>query len=241
MIVLFTDFGVAGPYTGQMKAAVARVAPSEPVIDLMADAPTFDPQASAHLLAAAMTPFPRGAVFLCVVDPGVGSTRRAIWLEADGRIFVGPDNGLLAVIARRSDDAVAQVIDWRPAELSASFHGRDLFAPVAAMLAKGERPEASALPLDSLVGIDGPDDLAQVIYVDGYGNAMTGLRARGHSETAVLKVADKRLRRARTFSDVAPGDAFWYENALGLAEVAVNRGSAAEALGLKVGSGIGIE
>ena len=96
MIVLFTDFGLSGPYVGQVKAVLYRLAPAVPVVDLFADAPTHDPRASAYLLASFRDEFPVGTVFECVVDPGVGSARAALAVEADGRWFVGPDNGLFA-------------------------------------------------------------------------------------------------------------------------------------------------
>ena len=95
MIVLFTDFGATGPYQGQLKAAIARADPAVPVIDLFCDAPMRDPRRSAYLLAAYAEAFPAGSVFVCVVDPGVGGPRAALWLEAGSRHFVGPDNGLL--------------------------------------------------------------------------------------------------------------------------------------------------
>ncbi len=138
MIVLFTDFGSAGPYVGQMRAVLVRAAPDVPVIELFSDAPAFNAKASAYLLAAYCAEFEPGTVFLAVVDPGVGGPREAIALEADGRWYVAPDNGLLALVARRADAAQWWRITWRPANLSASFHGRDLFALVAARLARGE-------------------------------------------------------------------------------------------------------
>lgn len=142
MIVLFTDFGLSGPYIGQMKAVLAREAPGVPLIDLFSDAPAFDPISSAYLLAAYAPEFPAGTVFLCVVDPGVGGERAALAVQADSRWFVGPDNGLMAVAAARAERSRRFFrIDWRPPSLSASFHGRDLFAPVAALLARGEAPE----------------------------------------------------------------------------------------------------
>jgi S-adenosylmethionine hydrolase len=109
------------------------------------------------------------------------------------------------------------------------------------MLATGTRPPATPLPIQELIGWDGPNDLARIVYIDAYGNAMTGLRAAHLPQCANLTAGGQRLSRARTFSDVAPDKAFWYENALGLAEVAVNRGSAAAMLGLRPGSEIGIE
>ncbi|HEX9770299.1 MAG TPA: SAM-dependent chlorinase/fluorinase, partial [Kiloniellales bacterium] len=99
MIVLFTDFG-GGPYLGQMRAVFARRAPEVPVIELMTDAPAFDAKASAYLLAASAREFAKGDVFVCVVDPGVGGSRAPIVVEADGRWYVGPDNGLLVLVAR---------------------------------------------------------------------------------------------------------------------------------------------
>ena len=111
------------------------------IIDLFADAPAYDPQASAYLLAAYIGEFAPGTVFLCVVDPGVGSDRAPCVVHADGKWFVGPDNGLFELVVRRARDQVrCWRIDWVPSRLSATFHGRDLFAPVAAQLARGEIP-----------------------------------------------------------------------------------------------------
>lgn len=244
MILIFTDFGAAGPYTGQMKAVLAQIAPGVPVIDLLADAPTCDPRAAAYLLAALAPAFPPGAVFLSVVDPGVGGARAPLIVEASGRLFVGPDNGLLEIAARRNGRPRLWRIDWRPDRLSASFHGRDLFAPVAARLARGVR--ADAIPATPLVpakqrpGADWPDDLAEIVYIDGYGNAMTGLRAAGLAEDAVLTAGGRPVHRMTTFEDAPPGAAFWYENSSSLAEIAVNRGRADELLGLRVGAAVGI-
>jgi S-adenosylmethionine hydrolase len=235
VIILFSDFGAAGPYVGQMRAVLARQAPGVPVIELMADAPARDPRASAYLLAAYCREFPSGSVFLAVVDPGVGGGRDALALEISGRWFVGPDNGLLALVARRAEAARWWRITWRPEALSASFHGRDLFAPVAARLALGESPPGE--PLDGFrpVGGDWPDDLPEIVYLDHFGNAMTGLRAATLSADDRLGIGGRELRRARVFSDVPEGAAFWYENANGLAEVAVNGGRAAAELGLEIG------
>ena len=108
MIVLFTDFGLAGPYTGQVIAVLQREAPDVPVISLFADAPAGAPKPSAYLLAAYAAWFPAGTVLLCVVDPGVGGERRALIAEADGRFYVGPDNGLFEIVLRRA--AAARVL-----------------------------------------------------------------------------------------------------------------------------------
>jgi S-adenosylmethionine hydrolase len=240
MIVLFTDFGLYGPYTGQVKAVLHRVAPGAPVVDLFADAPTGNPKASAYLLAAYAEWFPTGSIFLCVVDPGVGGARPAIVLNAGGRWYVGPGNGLFELVERRYGDPCSWDITWKPDELSASFHGRDLFAPVAGMLARGEPPPGPPRRKGDHRRPDWPDDLGEVVYIDHFGNAITGLRAATLAPNARLAVAQRTLERARTFSDAGAGAAFWYENANGLAEIAVNQGCAERALGLSIGSPVAI-
>ncbi|MDX9860241.1 MAG: SAM-dependent chlorinase/fluorinase [Rhodospirillales bacterium] len=241
MIVLFTDFGVAGPYVGQIKAVLARQAPRRPVIELFSDAPACDPKAAAYLLAAYTEEFPVSTIFLAVVDPGVGGPRGAGVLFADGRWFVGPENGLFEIVARRA----RQEPSWReifiPGDgVSATFHGRDVFAPAAAVLARGGVPDGCERPVADMRRSTWPDDLAEVIYIDGFGNAMTGLRAARFAAATVLDVGKVRLKRARTFSDVPAGAAFFYDNANGLVEIAVNRGHAADRLGLKVGTPVKI-
>lgn len=240
MIVLFTDFGLEGPYTGQMKAAVYAEAPQVPVFDLFADAPTANPKAAAYLLAAHATWFPHGTVFLSVIDPGVGSERAAVIVEADHRWYVGPDNGLFELVVRRANGARICEITWKPEVLSASFHGRDLFAPVAATLARGENPPSRLRPADTGRMFDWPDDLAEIVYIDHYGNAMTGLRAALMPHTARLAAAGRVLSHARTFSDAPAGSAFWYENSNGLVEIAVNSGRADRVLSLEIGSSVSI-
>lgn len=249
MIVLFTDFGLAGPYLGQVKAVLHSIAPAAPVIDLFSDAPTHDPRASAYLLAAYCEVFAAGDVLLSVVDPGVGSSRKALVVRAGKRWFVGPDNGLFEIVIRRALQSPAAEpavesweIVWRPDRLSASFHGRDLFAPVAARLACGDAPTAGdafkSIAVDAVRRPDWPDDLGEVVYIDHFGNVVTGLRAVAPAPPFDVKVKDRRIPRAKTFSEVSPGAVFCYENANGLLEVAVNGGRADEVLGLKVGSAV---
>ncbi len=237
MIVLFTDFGRDGPYVGQMHAAVRAVTPDATIIDLMHDAPVSNPRLAAYLLAAYVGPMAGAKVFVCVVDPGVGGARAPVALNADGIWYVGPDNGLLAVVARRAADAAWHDIAWRPAVMSATFHGRDLFAPVAAQIATGTLTELR--PRDGgAVGEDWPDDLAAVCQIDRFGNVITGTRAAMVDRDAVVTVGGKRLRYARTFGEVPTGEPLWTENANGLLELAVNQGRADVVLGLGLGDGI---
>lgn len=242
MIVLYTDFGLCGPYTGQVKAVLRRLAPGRDLIDLFADAPTYDPRAAAYLLPAYVGEFPQGTVFLCVVDPGVGSDRLPCIVLADGRWYVGPENGLFELIVRRAATSPRWwEITWKPERLSASFHGRDLFAPAAARLAAGSEPPGLERPVAEIRRPHWPDDLAEVVYTDGFGNAITGVRARSMPDAARIGVNGRTLSRAKTFAQVNEGEAFWYENANGLVEIAVNRGRAADALSLHVGTPLQIQ
>lgn len=238
MIFLFTDFGSADLYVGQVKARLARVAPDVPVIDLLHDAPAFRVQASAHLLCALAGEQPSGSVTLAVVDPGVGTSRKPVVVRADGAWFVGPDNGLLSVLAARSADAEVYEIVWRPSSMSRSFHGRDLFAPIAGRIAASVLGEDSIRPAAGLDVVFDAGDFGEVIYVDHYGNAMTGLRGRDADPAGVLSVGEADVRFASVFAQAVPNEAFWYVNSIGLVEIALDRGSAAKALGLSVGDGV---
>jgi S-adenosyl-L-methionine hydrolase (adenosine-forming) len=244
MIVLFTDFGLEGPYTGQIKIALHAKAPAVPVIDLFSDVPACQTAAAAYLLAAYSAGLPQGTVVLAVVDPGVGGARRALVVEVDGRHFVGPDNGLFELVIRRSGaQARCWNIIWRPDALSASFHGRDLFAPVAAELFLGTQilsDTSRFAPLDPAVvrRQHWPDDLHEIIYFDHFGNALTGIRFSQLSEQTRLRAGDREIVQARTFSSVSPGEMFYYENANGLVEIAINQGRAKDFLNLTVGGKI---
>ncbi|WP_455366795.1 SAM hydrolase/SAM-dependent halogenase family protein [Kaarinaea lacus] len=248
MIVLFTDFGFNGPYVGQMKSVLAQLASKTLVVDLMHDAPNYDAEASAYLLASLVNEFPDNTIFLCVVDPGVGGKRKPVVLRAGGRWFVGPDNGLFNVVAlhgQETGEVQWWCIDWQPQRLSSSFHGRDLFAPVAAMLANGESVPGEPLllekkALEKKARINWPADLAKIIYLDHYGNAITGIRANSITTSQTIIVNGYRFDWARTFSDVNLGDGFWYENANGLVEIAVNQGNAGQQYNLGVGDEVQI-
>lgn len=236
MIAIFTDFGVQGPYLGQMHAVMLAQAPAVPVVELFPDLPPFHVQAAAYLLPAYSQYLPDNSVCVCVVDPGVGTNRRALVVRADSRWYVGPDNGLFSVLIRRADDVQVFEITWRPEQLSNSFHGRDLFAPVAAAIGRGEQLPAEEIEVTRLLMPAWPEDLMQVVYIDNYGNAITGLRSCRVSQDVVLDVEEKSLEFRLTFAEAEAGMPFWYENSNGLVEIAMSNGHAAEALGLRVGS-----
>lgn len=239
-IVLFTDFGAGDLYVGQVKGVLQRLAPPIAVIDLLHDAPAFNVRASAHLLAALVGHFGEDTVFMAVVDPGVGGARNAVVMQADGRWYVGPDNGLLSVVGARAVGGHCGRIIWQPEQLSVSFHGRDLFAPVAATLAaQGGLPKDWFEHCSGLEVEFGGDDLPEIIYIDHYGNALTGIRASGIPREARLAFGELRLPFVRTFSEAAENAVFWYENSQGLVEIAVNSGSAATLLALNIGDRVG--
>ncbi|RTZ71591.1 MAG: hypothetical protein DSZ00_10020 [Gammaproteobacteria bacterium] len=237
IVYFFTDFGAQGPYLGQMETALLVRAPQARVINLLSDAPPFSPKPSAYLLGALLPWLAPESVLVGVVDPGVGTDRKALLLESDGRRFIGPDNGLFASLLKSSGTRAWEILQ-DPAQLSATFHGRDLFAPAAGRLLGEGDLERQPMPRHRLVGADWPGQLAEIIYIDHYGNAMSGLRAGDFTPDTVFRLGEVRLFRRHTFADVPPGEAFWYENSLGLVEVAVNRGRSDTTLGVQVGTPI---
>lgn len=246
MIFIFTDFGREGPYLGQVEAALMRRAPGVPVIHLISDLPAFDPKPAAYLLDAYRSPAEVDDVILAVVDPGVGSDRAGAIVLADGRWYVGPDNGLFAIVTRRATAKRAWRLPPAGPAASATFHGRDVFAPVAAALAlKGiaaiAETNAVEFPAVQLDRAAWPDDLAEIVYFDRYGNALTGIRVTSMPVSASLNVAGGVLPRARTFADQPVGTAFWYGNSNGLVEIAVNSGRASDLPGVTRGTGVIID
>jgi S-adenosylmethionine hydrolase len=261
MIVTFlTDYGRDDEFVGICHAVIAGIAPEVRVIDVTHGIPRHDVRTGAVILRHALPYLPAG-VHLAVVDPQVGTERRGVAVRAaDGRLFVGPDNGLLAPALEAAGGAVEAVdiirSPHRLEPVSATFHGRDLFAPVAARLAAGAVLAEAGDPLavEELTGLELPRPvqregalIAHAMLVDGYGNvqldaghddlAGTGLRlGRG-----VVVEAGERVEAARyaaTFADVAPGELLLYEDAHRALALAVNRGDAAERLGVRSGDAL---
>ena len=235
MIVLFTDFGNHDPYVGQVKARLVEHAPGVPVVDLLHQAPDYNAHAGAHLIAAFAPTFPAGTVFICVVDPGVGTSRDGVVVMAGGRWFVGPDNGLLSIVTAGDPDCKIWRITWQPEGASPTFHGRDIFAVIAARIAKGEFPadkleEKTGLQVEFDAG-----DLERIIYIDHFGNAWAGIRGAALPKSARVVARGGEFKHAESFGFVGKGEGFWFVNSVGLLELAINRGSAAEKLGLQVG------
>lgn len=235
MLFLCTDFGFEGPYVGQMKGVAAEQAPNCRVIDLIHDLPKFNHRAASYFVAAILKQLPLDCIVVAVVDPGVGSHRKPIVLRADHRWVVGPGNGLMDVVAKNASSARYFEIIYEPKRLSASFHGRDLFMPVAASIFNESHDSSIIVPIQTPDLDAVPAELAEIIYIDNFGNLMTGLNADLHRDCETLQFKNKSLPRARTFSDKKPGDAFFYENSQGLLEIAVNCGDAQEVFAASVG------
>ena len=239
MIYLFSDFGFDGPYVGQIKSVLYEQCPKAVVIDLMHDAPVFNSKASAHLLAASVLSVSRDSIVLGVVDPGVGSDRKGVALRADSRWYVGPDNGLFDVVAQRACAAQWYEIIYQNEQASNSFHGRDIFAPVTAMLCNEVELSQYLVPIEKYNQLD-ETNLSEVIYIDRFGNLMTGVQAKDLSASKKIWFGDVEIKRANTFSDVGEGEAFYYENSQGLLEIAINSGSAKKHFDAAVGDVVGM-
>lgn len=253
-ICFLSDYGYEDDFVGVCHGVVAKVAPGVRVIDVAHGLPRHQLRPAAIVLRNTLRFMPEG-VHLAVVDPGVGSERRPLALRArDGRFLVGPDNGLLAPAFDRCG-GVETAVDltdspYRLEPVSATFHGRDVFAPVAARLALGTPleetgdlvPERELARLELLGAVVGDGQVsAHAIYVDRFGNAQLDLdrdelSAAGFEDGAVVVVETGTGKHAgicaRTFSDVAPGGLVLYEDSYGVMALAINLGDAAAALGI---------
>lgn len=236
-IALLTDFG-DGPYTGQMQLTLAALAKPAVVVPLVSDLVPFRPDLAAYLLPGLMRRMPPRTLYLCVVDPGVGSSREVLAARVGDDWLVGPDNGLLVPSLRCDPQARIFRVLWRPPTLSDSFHGRDLFAPIAAAIAVGRLPDAARVDLSALYGADWPATSNKICYVDVYGNLISGLWADAIPRDCLLRVADLDIGFARTFCEVPAGTPFWYRNAFGLLEIAANQARADRLLTVTAGDAL---
>lgn len=234
-ILLYTDFGASDLYVGQIETMIDRYAPGVRVISILNEAPSFDVKASAHLLAALARTSPRGHTFIAVVNPGVDHSTDGVVVRVDGRTYVGPDNGLMSVVWARGAVRTAWRISSHAPLASESFHGRDVFAPLAAAVATGDFPNETVTQIPAPATLLPADDLAEVIYLDHFGNAFTGLRGNGLDDSRTLHVGATAVAHARSFGAAPADQPFWYVNSIGLVEVAVPGGSAARQMGIEVG------
>jgi S-adenosylmethionine hydrolase len=239
IVTLTTDFGQEDGYVGAMKGVLLSRAPGVTLVDITHDLPRHDIAAAANALLDAAPHFPPGTVHLAVVDPGVGGARAAVVVAAAGQLFVGPDNGVFALVAPRPDAAHAiEDPAFRGEMISATFHGRDLFAPAAARLALGA-PPAAAGPAVALRGrLDiGPGH--RVVHVDRFGNLVTNIA--GSPPPARVRLAGGAVAVRTTYESVAAGELVAYVGSRGTIEIAVREGSAAALLGAGRGTAVEVD
>ena len=235
IITLLSDFGTADGYIAEVKGTLMSRAPEAVIVDVAHDVPPHDIEAGRLALARYWRKFPSGTVHFAVVDPGVGSARRPLAVESDGRFLVGPDNGLLSpALLLAGAKAVELPV---PPGAAPTFHGRDVFAPAAALLAAGSHVDALGAPVgdpeirrtrEARRVADGAIE-GVIITVDRFGNAVTNLLA---AHGGVVEVGALRLPVLRTYADVAPGTPLALVGSSGLIEIAVRDGNAASLLGL---------
>jgi S-adenosylmethionine hydrolase len=244
-VILLTDFGQGDHYAGVLHAVLVREAAGVERIDLSHEVPPGDVWAASYLLRCAWPFLPDDAVVLVVVDPGVGTSRRAVVVRLGGRWLVAPDNGVATAVGRPDEAVALDAEAMGSSPLSATFHGRDLFAPAAARLARGEPASALGSTVNDcdLVPCPLPEPersergwLGAIVHIDRFGNLVTNLpasRLRGDAE--VLRPVQRRFRRVHTYGQADEGEVVVLEGSSGLLELALNRGSAAAALGWRRG------
>ena len=256
IITLTTDFGHKGPFTAVMKGVILGRYPAARVIDMGHDIPAQWPPEAGFWVARAYRYFPAGTVHVAIVDPGVGTERDILVVEADGHVFLAPDNGLLGLLLDRATDAVVYQVDSGRldeigvGEASATFHGRDIFAPIAAEIASGRRAASDfgAQVSDWVPGwLDEPECVGgrirgSIVTVDTFGNLISNIDAALLSafKRPAVCVARLELEMRTTYGNVTPGDYLALVNSFGVVEIARAEGDAASGLGLGRGAPVTI-
>jgi S-adenosylmethionine hydrolase len=245
LVTLLTDFGTSDSYVAEVKGVLLSAAPAVTLVDVTHAVPPGDVRAGAYILGRIWHRFPSGTVHLAVVDPGVGTRRAALAVAAHDHYFVGPDNGLLTMVLR---DAAVQVVALpTPDGASPTFHGRDVFAPAAAALARGAPLTQLGEPFTGIPERlvysephhEGKGVVGQVVYVDRFGTLVTNLTPELVPPYAVIEVEGLEVGPLRrTFGDVPTGGLVAYLGSGGQIEIAVRDGSAARRLGIGVGGRI---
>lgn len=255
IVTLTTDFGARDWFVAAMKGVILSIAPDAVIVDVTQDIPAGDIHAGAFALAACCEYFPRGTVHVAVVDPGVGSARNAIAVRTKHHIFVGPDNGVLSLATARKEVLAVHRIEnsklcRKP--VSRSFHGRDVFAPVAAHLCRGVAIQKLGPQVKTFVRLNPPlprvgqDCIrGEVIYIDRFGNAITNIDSRVLSKLTRFEfdviVRGRRLCKLNShYAAVAEGKPLVLINSCNLLEIAVNGGSAARRFRLNRGTAVSV-
>ncbi len=246
VVTLLTDFGTRDGYVGAMKGVILSLAPTATIVDITHDVPPQDIAAAAFVLAQAAPLYPRGTIHVVVVDPGVGGRRRGVVLESDGQLYVGPDNGVLCLAAPVEEGWEITAADFRRPEVSATFHGRDVFAPTAARLAAGAAASAAGprvalegrlAPRPVLFSHNGRQVTGHVVHVDRFGNLITDIVSAVLPARCAVRIGSVEVPRLGVaYEDVARGEVVAYVGSAGTLELAVRDGAASEVLGVGRGA-----
>jgi S-adenosyl-L-methionine hydrolase (adenosine-forming) len=257
LVTLTSDFGAGSPYVAAMKGTLLAVNPAAQLVDLSHCLPPQDLRACSFFLRAAIPFFPQGTLHVVVVDPGVGTDRALLYVATGGQQLLVPDNGCWTELARSCGDlphvlTLTERRFWR-AEVSATFHGRDILAPVAGHLSSGTNPKHLGPPAASWVELTlpvpqlTPDRLAgEVAFIDDFGNLISNLPGDVYlgcrERSAVVLVESQAItRHVRTYGEAAPGELVALVSSGGTLEVAEVQGSAARRLGASVGSPVTVQ
>lgn len=246
IITLTTDFGLKDAYSGAMKGAILSVNPQARITEITHLVPPGNILEGAFILRDACPFFPPGTIHVCVVDPGVGGSRRPILVEAGGYLFIGPDNGVFSVVTGGKALRVIELTNRKyfRTEVSNTFHGRDIFGPVAARLSLGAPQEEFGPEVQGMAGLDLPLPekkegrvTGQAIYIDSFGNIITNIEKADLAGKAIeVEIKGRTIKGlSNTYSSVASGSLLALISSSGHLEIAVNSGSAAAALGVAAG------
>ena len=243
VVTLLTDFGLRDPYVGVMKGVILSICPAARIVDLCHDVPPQDIATASRALTANARYFPEGTIFVAIVDPGVGSDRAAVALRADDRFFLGPDNGLLAALDFEKAVRIQnKAVMLNP--VSKTFHGRDVFAPAAAHLARGVKLDYLGPPLERLEELELPEPrltraglVGEVVWIDRFGNLVTNLPAERFKEGAAVRLGRRWIGKVMTtYASVKPGELTAVIGSSGTLEIAVRDGDAHSATGASIGA-----
>ena len=260
VITLLTDYGITDSYVAEVKGAILKISPDVIIIDISHDVGNYDISSGAFHMARAVPYFPIGTIHVGVVDPGVGSSRKAIIVKAGSMWFVGPDNGILApAVDRLGYEQAWEITNHKllPHKVSDVFDGRDVFGPAGALLSKGVSPDEIGTRIDEIIRLPNyqPEIRGDVIYgniihVDGFGNVVTNityetLERMGITDKTSLKLTvegkEYTSPYVRRFSAVKPRELLFLVAGGGYMEISVNQGNAAKRLGLRRGTEIAVK
>ena len=243
IVTLTTDFGLDDWYVAALKAVLLSHAPAARLVDVTHTIPPGDIIKGSITLERALATFPPATIHLPIIDPAVGSDRRALIVRIHQQLVVCPDNGLITWPIRRQGPFEAFQITWKPLTTSPTFHGRDIFAPIAAMLASFRAILDLAKPISDPELLDlnlSPGPTGQIIHIDHFGNATTNIPGSSVPPNAQIRVGNLAFPLHRTYSDVGPGQPLALIGSRDLLEIAVRDGSAAKTLLLNPGSSISL-